>query len=179
MSNTKEKSSRSICNASGDLYAKIAVLFQDGICVVELDDKIRKINKSQAEYFNVNDEKEVCDTHLYNYFSESNHKNINDKKIVECSAATEYDEFGKPNCIVVEMKDLTKLKENEKTIKQLSTIIGQTSDTIFITDKDGAIEYLNNSLEIAYDYSKDELIGKNPRIFKSGIKDNDFYKNPY
>lgn len=51
----------------------------------------------------------------------------------------------------------------------------QTTDTVFITDKAGNIKYANNSLQQTYGYTIEELIGENPRIFKSGIKDSDFY----
>jgi PAS domain S-box-containing protein len=73
------------------------------------------------------------------------------------------------------IRDITEIKESEETVKRLSMAMEQTTDTVFITDKAGNIKYANNSLQQTYGYTIEELIGANPRIFKSGIKDSDFY----
>lgn len=73
------------------------------------------------------------------------------------------------------IRDITEIKESEETVKRLSMAMEQTTDTVFITDKAGNIKYANNSLQQTYGYTIEELIGENPRIFKSGIKDSDFY----
>jgi len=45
-----------------------------------------------------------------------------------------------------------------------------------ITDVNGIIEYANPALERMSGYSADELIGQNPRIFKSGHHTVEFYR---
>ena len=86
---------------------------------------------------------------------------------------------------------LTKLKDHEdllavfrdrteeikirQHLERLSMAIDQTEDTVFITDRRGNILYANNSMQNIYGYELDELIGQNPRILKSGIKDSEFY----
>lgn len=61
-----------------------------------------------------------------------------------------------------------------------NTIISEAlknSDTwILVTDEKGNILYVNEAVEKISGYSKEELIGKNPRIFKSGLNPPEFYK---
>lgn len=63
----------------------------------------------------------------------------------------------------------------EEKLAKLSTAVEQTVDSIFITDKDGIIEYVNPGFEKLNGYSAEEIIGKKPNIFKSGKQDKDFY----
>ncbi|MEJ2722206.1 MAG: SpoIIE family protein phosphatase, partial [bacterium] len=53
----------------------------------------------------------------------------------------------------------------------------QTADHWIITDKNGVIRELNPSFERVTGYLEKELIGKTPRILKSGKHDKAFYKN--
>ncbi len=46
--------------------------------------------------------------------------------------------------------------------------LNQSDASIFITDKQGDIEYTNPQIEKSTGYSKEELLGQNPRIFQSG-----------
>ena len=44
------------------------------------------------------------------------------------------------------------------------------------TDKDGNITYVNDAFVEVIGYERDELMGKNHRIFKSGLHDDEFYE---
>lgn len=59
----------------------------------------------------------------------------------------------------------------------LLTAIEQTPDTILITDAHGLIEYVNPSFELVTGYSRDEVIGKNPRVLKSGLHPPEYYRS--
>ena len=54
--------------------------------------------------------------------------------------------------------------------------IERSNEVIFMTDIDGNILYVNPSFEKTYGYTKEEVLGKNPRILKSGTLDNSFYR---
>ena len=45
-----------------------------------------------------------------------------------------------------------------------------------ITDIQGTILYVNKAWEEIYGFSREEVIGKTPRVLRSGIHDKDFYQ---
>ena len=68
-----------------------------------------------------------------------------------------------------------RLLELEKT-QQLSTVVEQTADDIMITDRNGIIKYVNRAFEEASGFSREELLGKTPRMFKSDHHDDEYFK---
>jgi len=73
--------------------------------------------------------------------------------------------------------DITKRKEAEAERELLLSAIEQTSETIMIADQKGNITYVNPAFESASGYKREEVIGQNPRILKSGEQDNIFYQH--
>jgi len=57
----------------------------------------------------------------------------------------------------------------------LSRVLRQTGDSVFITDAEGKISYVNPAFETTSGYSQAETLGKTPRILKSGLHDAEFY----
>ena len=51
-----------------------------------------------------------------------------------------------------------------------------TADGMIITNEKNEIIEINGAIKEIYGYTKEELIGKNPKILASKIHDNDFYK---
>lgn len=80
------------------------------------------------------------------------------------------------NYLVVIAKDITEQKKKELEYLQFSNVIHYTINPIQITDASGVIVYVNPAFEKAGGYSKEELIGKNPRILSSGKHTKDFWK---
>jgi PAS domain S-box-containing protein len=64
----------------------------------------------------------------------------------------------------------------EEERRHLQMAISQSPDAVVITDPKGAIIYANPALESISGYSLAELMGQNPRIFKSGRQDAAFYQ---
>jgi len=73
--------------------------------------------------------------------------------------------------------DITQRKKAEEEMEKLMAAVENSSDWIVITDVNGVIRYANRAAEKLSGYPKEELIGKTPRIFKSGKHDQQFYKN--
>ncbi len=73
--------------------------------------------------------------------------------------------------------DITDLKQAEEEIRRLSHVIDQMADTVVITNIEGVIEYVNPAFEKLTGYSSREVIGKTPRILKSGVQPPEFYVN--
>lgn len=68
-------------------------------------------------------------------------------------------------------------KQIEENTLKLSKAIEQSPSSIVITDINGTIEYVNPKFSQITGFSYEELIGKNPRILKSGLQDQKFYQN--
>ncbi len=78
---------------------------------------------------------------------------------------------------IVSMIDITAQKEAEAAHERLSAAIHHAAGAVIITDTEGNIEYVNPAFERVTGYSRNEALGKNPRILKSGQHDASFYKN--
>src|SRR5208337_245651 len=57
----------------------------------------------------------------------------------------------------------------------LASAVEQAAETIVITDAAAVIEYVNPAFETVTGYAREEVVGRNPRILKSGDQDAAFY----
>jgi diguanylate cyclase (GGDEF)-like protein/PAS domain S-box-containing protein len=64
---------------------------------------------------------------------------------------------------------------HEELLRKLILAVEQSASGIMITDKGGVIEYANQRLIEIGGYTSSELMGQNPRIFKSGETDPTIY----
>jgi two-component system cell cycle sensor histidine kinase/response regulator CckA len=67
-------------------------------------------------------------------------------------------------------------RDAEDTLRRLYSAIEQSADMVVITDGSGAIEYVNPAFEEATGYSRAEVMGKTPRILKSGEQSPKIYR---
>ncbi len=74
-------------------------------------------------------------------------------------------------------QDLTQRKEAEAQLRQLSRAVEQSPASIIITDTTGAIEYVNPRFCAQTGYALEEVLGKNPRILKSGLTPPEVYRD--
>ena len=81
-------------------------------------------------------------------------------------------EFIIHNCI-----DITAQKQKELQLEQSAIFFENSNEGIIITDSRGKIVSINKAFSRITGYRKDEVIGKNPAILKSGIHDKNFYEN--
>ena len=77
-------------------------------------------------------------------------------------------------CII---NDITERKKAESQLKKLSVALQQSPTVVFITDPDGNIEYVNPAFTAHTGYAAEEVLGKNPRILKSGLMPKAFYED--
>ena len=79
-----------------------------------------------------------------------------------------------------EMKEknilLDMITRSEGELREFLTIIEHIPISVVITDIKGNINYGNTAVFDASGYTKEELLGKNPSIFKSGFHTEEFYK---
>ncbi|MFQ5614061.1 MAG: PAS domain S-box protein, partial [Anaerolineae bacterium] len=69
-----------------------------------------------------------------------------------------------------------RLKESEARFRKLSRAVEQSPTSVLITNTDGIIEYVNPQFTQITGYVPEEVIGKTPRILKSGEHPPEFYQ---
>ena len=77
---------------------------------------------------------------------------------------------------VVTFHDFTQARGALHMLQLLSRVVGQTGDSVVITDTEGTIRYVNPAFETTTGYSQAEALGKTPRILKSGLHDAEFFR---
>jgi PAS domain S-box-containing protein len=87
-----------------------------------------------------------------------------------------FDANGKPKGMVVVERDITERKTAEQELQKLSQVVLQSPESIVVTNTKGIIEYANPAACLISGYTSAELIGKNPRVLKSGETSAEEYK---
>jgi two-component system sensor histidine kinase/response regulator len=77
----------------------------------------------------------------------------------EAGIVTRFQAFG---------NDITDRRHYEEDLRKLSLAVEQSPESIAITDVDARIEYVNDAFVNTTGYSREEVIGKNPRVLHSG-----------
>jgi PAS domain S-box-containing protein len=73
--------------------------------------------------------------------------------------------------------DLTERKRAGERLRLQSAALEAAANGIVITDREGTILWTNPAFTALTGYTKEEAIGQNPRIVKSGLHDLAFYQN--
>ncbi len=68
-------------------------------------------------------------------------------------------------------------KYSDDQLRQMSTAIDQSPLSVLITTLDGIIEYVNPKFTLVTGYTREEVLGKTPRILNSGEQNREFYEN--
>jgi len=101
---------------------------------------------------------------------------------IEAQAANHLDD-PELNAIVGKYSDLTESRNAEHVLRQtrdelgrLSSAIEQTADSVMVTNRQGVIEYVNPAFEQMTGYTREETVGRTPRILNSGRQSQKFYE---
>ncbi len=68
-------------------------------------------------------------------------------------------------------------RRKEAELQRVTMAVEQAGEIVFITDPEGAIEYVNPAFEAVTGYTPEETLGQNPRMLKSGKQDEGFYRD--
>jgi PAS domain S-box-containing protein len=87
------------------------------------------------------------------------------------------DEAGKPTGSMGILQDITDQKRTDESLRLLFCAIEHSADNVVITSREGAIQYANPAFLQLNGYTKEELLGQNPRLLKSGSHPVSFYRD--
>jgi len=79
-------------------------------------------------------------------------------------------------CMICVVHDLSQRKRSEEQVRLLTTAVQATSHGVTITSDTGAIVWANSGFETMTGYTLAEVVGQNPRLFKSGHQPPEFYR---
>jgi diguanylate cyclase (GGDEF)-like protein/PAS domain S-box-containing protein len=99
-----------------------------------------------------------------------------EKRMIEWSNSVITGNDNSISFIVSIGNDITERVMVEAERNKHARALDQSADSVMITDRNGSIEYVNPAYENITGYSREELIGQNPRIVNSGKQDDAFYK---
>lgn len=71
--------------------------------------------------------------------------------------------------------DITERRQNEEDMRLAGKVFENTSEGVLVTDEFGNIVFVNKAFERISGYAEEEVIGKNPRILKSGQHQRSYY----
>jgi diguanylate cyclase (GGDEF)-like protein/PAS domain S-box-containing protein len=77
--------------------------------------------------------------------------------------------------VTIFSEDITHRRQAEERLTLAANVFTHASEGITITDADGTILDVNNAFTRITGYSREEVIGKNPRILNSGRQSKEFY----
>jgi len=97
-------------------------------------------------------------------------------KVVEITSSALRDALGNITAGIELVRDITVRHRMEEERNRLAMAVDQSAETIIITDREGAIRFVNPAFERITGYAVEEAVGKNPRVLKSGKQDESFYK---
>jgi PAS domain S-box-containing protein len=91
-------------------------------------------------------------------------------RVIHSVASLERDANGAPVRAAGVVQDVTDRKRAEETSRKLTQAVEQAHASVVITDVRGVIEYVNPRFTAVTGYAREEVVGKNPRLLKSGDK---------
>lgn len=91
-------------------------------------------------------------------------------------AITMHESPDHPKRMILIGDDFTEARHEEERLKLSASIIDSTNQAVIVTDTNFNIITVNQAFTDLTGYDKEEVLGKNPRAFKSGRHDNEFYE---
>jgi PAS domain S-box-containing protein len=84
---------------------------------------------------------------------------------------------GSPRHFISQIEDITERKRVEEQLLVQTKAMEAAAFAIVITDSDGTISWVNRAFTKLTGYTREETVGQNPRVLKSGEHDPSFYRN--
>jgi len=96
-------------------------------------------------------------------FADDNHQ-----ALVLTTKTPVHDANGRLMGVLGVARDITERRHAEEKLRKLSLAVAQSPESIVITNLDAEIEYVNDAFVSNSGYSREDVLGRNPRILQSG-----------
>lgn len=140
----------------------------------------RKYNSTINELLNLNNIKSklleidvksklnLIESKLYKEYDKSIDKQLNIAILLFCISVI---------FLIISILNYIKSVKIKKELKAFKYAVENSDNSIVMTDVNRKITYVNESFENVTGYKREDALGKNPHILKSGKLPSDFYKN--
>ncbi len=197
---TEYKKAEEKLRTSEEKYRALTESASDQIFMVDKNHRYLSGNKSFANQFGLSPEKMIGKS-IHDFFPKkvatrltanidfvlkTGHSKPNFEEPIEVSGRKMYintslnpikDSKGRVVAVAGISRDITRQKVEEEQLLKLKFGFERSLQIMFMTDIQGKIQYANPSFEKIYGYKEEEVIGKTPRILKSGKQPSSFYRN--
>lgn len=96
---------------------------------------------------------------------------------IQASGAPMFDEKGKIVELVGINLDISNIRRREQTLAEAASVFDNTIEGIIMTDLSGVITQVNPAFETITGYKREQVIGQNCNILRSGKHDEAFYED--
>ena len=86
------------------------------------------------------------------------------------------DDTGEVTNYIGFQEDMTERVESHQMLRRFQRAVESAGHSIYMTDPDGTITYVNPAFERATGYESEEVVGQTPRILKSGEMSDEYYE---
>ena len=97
-------------------------------------------------------------------------------RFIQAHATVHSDDSGTAQRLIGVNKDITERYESEQKLSLAASVFDHARDGIIITDAERRIIDVNPAFTAVTGYSREEVLGKNPALLRSGRHDEDFYR---
>ncbi|MBI4014757.1 MAG: PAS domain S-box protein [Candidatus Aenigmarchaeota archaeon] len=185
---------RDTLKESEDKYHDIVETANEGIWMLDAENRITYANGKVAAMLGYAPEELIgmpfhdflCEEEKAEKRAQSDEKEAHEHKFI-CKDGTPLwaitsvtpmmDKEGKFAGSLGMLTDITQRKKTEERLLKLSHAVEQSHASIIITDTKGNIEYVNPYFVALTGYTREEVIGKNPRLLKSGKQTPEVYRD--
>ncbi|TVO70038.1 EAL domain-containing protein [Sedimenticola selenatireducens] len=98
-------------------------------------------------------------------------------KPMEVSQRLVFDKNDKPCAMLVSIHDLSHTRKTEERLRLAASVFDNTDEGVVITDTNSTVIEVNRAFTDITGYTRQEVVGQNPRILKSGHHDESFYRD--
>lgn len=98
-----------------------------------------------------------------------------DHKTVSAHISSVVDDAHSISHFVAVMEDITERRQAEEDLQLAASVFSNAQEGILITNINGIVINVNEAFTRITGYSRDAILGENPRILSSGLQEADFY----